>query len=82
MGRTTALSIASCLLVAAVHAEQNNTTKKADIKEKALFKGKEYYDKRLQKKFEKDGNKTKEIKVYKRKDGSIDTFKTYNNAKD
>lgn len=81
MGRTTTLSIASCLLIAAVHAEQNSS-KKPDIKEKALFKGKEYYDKRLQKKFQKEANKTKEIKVYKRKDGSIDTFKTYDKARD
>jgi hypothetical protein len=69
-----------CLL-----AVESNTTKqkKEDIKEKALFKGRAYYDERLKKQLaKKDANRSqKPVKIYKRKDGSIDSFKTYDEAK-
>lgn len=64
--------------------ETNSTKqKKEDIKEKALFKGKTYYDERLKKQLAaKDANRSqKPVKVYKRKDGSIDSFKTYDEAR-
>lgn len=84
MRRAIILSLSSCILVAAIHTEQNGSIKKEDIKQKALFKGKDYYDKRLQKQFEKNqaAKKEKDMKVYKRKDGSIDSWKTYNESRD
>lgn len=61
-------------------AEHNNSVKKEDIKERVLFKGKPYYEKQLQER--EPIKKTKDIKLYKREDGSIDTFRTYNNNKE
>jgi hypothetical protein len=56
-------------------AGDNNSTKKGqNIREKALFMNKDHYQKIL-KKSDKNKNK-KEMKIYKRKDGSIDTLKT------
>ncbi len=86
MAKLALLSVAS-LAFAAFHGDTNATaaeaSKKEDIKEKVLFKGKDYYDKRLQKKYEKkqESNSSHNIKVYKRKDGSIDSWKTYNESK-
>lgn len=62
----------SCFLVLA--AENNSTKKDQNIREKALFLNKDHYQKIL-KKTSEEKNK-KKMKVYKRKDGSIDTLKT------
>lgn len=61
-------------------AEHNSSVKQGDIKERILFKGRYYYDKQLQER--EPVKKTKDIKLYRRDDGSIDTFRTYNNNKD
>lgn len=70
------------LLIGAISsfAEHNSSVKQRDIKERILFKGRDYYDKQLQER--EPVKKTKDIKLYKRNDGSIDTFRTYNNNKD
>lgn len=84
MRRAIILSLSSCMLVASAQVEQNSSTRKEDIKQKALFKGKDYYDKRLHQQFEKNqaAKREKDVKVYKRKDGSVDSWKTYNESRD
>jgi hypothetical protein len=84
MRRAVLLLVASYATAVAVQVEENSSIRKEDIKQKALFKGKEYYDNRLHKKFEKNqaAKKEKDMKVYKRKDGTIDSWKTYNEARD
>lgn len=62
-------------------AEKGVEKPKENITGKILFKGREHYDKRLQKKVDKkkreaERNSSKEIKVYKRQDGSVDSFQT------
>lgn len=64
------------IFILVIHAfGDHNSTKQEDLKEKVLFQGKEYYEKKLQEK--EPAKKGKDIKVYKKSDGSIDTFKTY-----
>jgi hypothetical protein len=54
----------------------NNSTQEAEnIRQKALFVNKEHYQKIL-KQPDQNKKKKKEMKIYKRKDGSIDTLKT------
>lgn len=58
-------------------AGDNNSTKKGqNIREKALFMNKDHYQKILKKSDEDKKKQKKEMKIYKRKDGSIDTLKT------
>ena len=67
------------------YAETNSTVQQKDIKAKILFEGKDAYDERLQQKIEKKelAKKTaQEKKVYKKQDGSIDTFKTFTTTKE
>ena len=67
------------------YADTNSTVQQKDIKAKILFKGKDAYDERLQHKIEKKdlAKKTpQEKKVYKKQDGSIDTFKTFTTTKE
>ena len=71
-------------LTATIYAETDQK-QQSNIKEKVLLKGKDYYDKRLQKQYEKDRqkkdrNSSSNIKIYRNKDGSINTFKTYSEA--
>lgn len=66
-------------------ANQLSSQEEEDIKKKLLFKGKTYYEKHLSQKNEENENtqkSQKETKVYKRQDGSIDTFKTFNKTKE
>ena len=63
-----------------VLAKNNSSVKKEDIKERVLFKGRDHYDKQLQER--EPVKKIKDIKLYKKEDGSIDTFKTYNKNKE
>ncbi|MBV5277650.1 MAG: hypothetical protein J0647_01125 [Campylobacteraceae bacterium] len=63
-----------------VLAENNSSVKKEDIKEKILFQGRDYYNKKLQER--EPTKKAKDIKLYRREDGSIDTFRTHNNNKE
>lgn len=84
MSKLVLLFVAS-LAFGAFHGDANATAKRAkkeDIKEKVLFKGKVYYYKRLQKEYEKkqESNSSHNVKVYKRKDGSIDTWKTFSES--
>jgi len=65
-------------------AQDLNSTKKDSITQKALFKGKAYYDKRIQKKYE-NTKREKNVTVSqekkplpRRSDGSIDTYKFLN----
>ncbi len=64
-----------------VCAVEKELKKSPDVKEKVLYMNKKHYDKRLQKNYEKSQNNPKEMKIYKRKDGSIDTFRTINESK-
>ncbi len=67
------------------YADTNSTVQQKDIKAKILFKGKDAYDERLQQKIEKKelAKKTAhEKRVYKKQDGSIDTFKTFTTTKE
>lgn len=69
-----------------LYADTNRTTTKQEsIAGKTIFKGKAYYDKRVQKKFaehQKEKNRTQEKKpLPRRKDGSIDTYKFLNENK-
>jgi hypothetical protein len=56
---------------------QDEEKSKANIKEKALYYNKSTYDKELKKNYQQNKDKPK-MKIYRRKDGSIDTFKTIN----
>ncbi|NCB55236.1 MAG: hypothetical protein EOM49_09955 [Epsilonproteobacteria bacterium] len=72
--------------VAFASSEMNILAKQEedDIKKKVLFQGKEYYEKHLMQKNEeqeKNQNTFKDKKIYKKEDGTIDTFKTINDAK-
>lgn len=76
-------ALIGCLLVSILslhgYADTNSTVKKKDIKEKILFEGKDSYDQRLQQKVDKKDPAKKtlqEKKIYKKQDGSIDTYKT------
>ncbi|HEX5329067.1 hypothetical protein [Sulfuricurvum sp.] len=69
----------SCLFAGSV--DNNSTKKKSSLKEKALFVNKKHYDEHLAKNAEQEKmKKKKELKIYKRKDGTIDTLKTINAA--
>lgn len=74
------LSVLS-LSVIASSSESSTPKKEQNVKEKALFINKKHYDTYLEKNI-KNGpvNKKKELKIYKRKDGTIDTLKTINAA--
>ena len=74
------LSVLS-LSVIASSSDSSTPTKEQNVKEKALFINKKHYDTYLEKNI-KNGpvNKKKELKIYKRKDGTIDTLKTINAA--
>jgi hypothetical protein len=54
--------------------------KSSDLKEKVLFMNKSSYDQEMKKRYDKSQKNKKEMKIYKRSDGSIDTFKTINEA--
>lgn len=61
--------------------ETDPTKKQSNVKEKALFVNKKHYDEYLAKNAEKEKmKKKKELKIYKHKDGTIDTLKTINEA--
>lgn len=67
------------------HAETNSSAQEKDIKAKILFEGKDAYDERMQQKIEKKEilkTTSQEKKVYKKHDGSIDTFKTFSTTKE
>ena len=69
------------------YAQSNPSSKQEeeDVKKKLLFKGKESYEKHLQKRNEEHENAPKppkENKIYKKSDDSIDTFKTFNSTKE
>ncbi|MDO9304768.1 MAG: hypothetical protein Q7T77_05535 [Sulfuricurvum sp.] len=68
------LVASSCLL--AIGSDNNATKKGQNIREKALFMNKDHYQKILKKVDEDKKKRKKEMKIYKRKDGSIDTLKT------
>lgn len=79
--------ILSISVISIGYAQSNPSSKQEeeDVKKKLLFKGKESYEKHLQKKNEEHENVSKsqkENKIYKRPDGSIDTFKTFKNTKE
>jgi anaerobic C4-dicarboxylate transporter len=61
-------------------AVEKDLKKSPDVKEKVLYMNKKHYDKSLQKNYEKSKKNKKEMKIYKRADGSIDTFRTINEA--
>ncbi len=65
-----------------LHVSANDEEKKPkkNIREKALFYNKAAYDKALKKSYQKNKDKPP-MKIYKRQDGSIDTFKTINEGK-
>ena len=69
------------LSVIASSSESSTLKKEQNVKEKALFINKKHYDTYLEKNI-KNGpvNTKKELKIYKRKDGTIDTLKTINAA--
>ncbi len=67
-------------IVVNVQAVDKDMKKSSDLKEKVLFFNKNSYDKSLQKRYDKNQKNKKEMKIYKRSDGSIDTFKTINEA--
>lgn len=62
-------------------AVEKDLKKSSDVKEKVLYMNKKHYDKALKKNYEKSQKNKKEMKIYKRTDGSIDTFRTINEAK-
>lgn len=64
-----------------VGAVEKDLKKSPDVKEKVLYMNKKHYDKALQKNYEISKKNKKEMKVYKRSDGSVDTFRTINEAK-
>lgn len=63
-----------------VNAVEKDLEKSSDVKEKVLYMNKKHYDKSLQENYKKSQKNEKEMKIYKRKDGSIDTFRTINEA--
>lgn len=80
MKKNAIVSIVFFVGTVSVFAEHNNSVRTQDIKERVLFQGKYYYDKQLQAR--EPVKKTKDIKLYKKDDGTIDTFRTYNNNKE
>lgn len=62
-------------------AAEESEKKKPNIKEKVLYVNKLHYDKMLEEKYKKNSKKNEPMKIYRRKDGSIDTLKTINEAK-
>lgn len=64
-----------------VCAVEKDLKKTPDVKEKMIYMNKKHYDKALKKNYEKSQKNKKEMKIYKRADGSIDTFRTINEAK-
>ena len=70
------LLLVSSGFLLAFYPENNSTKKNQDIKEKALFLNQDHYQKILKKVDEDKKKQKKEMKIYKRKDGSIDTLKT------
>jgi hypothetical protein len=63
-----------------MQAIDKDLKKSSDLKEKVLFMNKSSYDKEMKKRYDKSQKNKKEMKIYKRSDGSIDTFKTINEA--
>jgi len=79
------LSLLFCYAMPFLYGDTNRSkSNNADIKEKMLFKNKDYYDKRIQKQYAdsmRDKNRTRgqERKpLPRREDGSIDTYKFLN----
>jgi hypothetical protein len=73
------LAMNSYLLVSS--SENSTAKKKADLGEKAIFAHQEHYQDFLQKRMAEQKKKKKvSLKIYKRRDGSIDTLKTINEA--
>lgn len=69
------------LSVIASSNEDISPKKEQNVKEKALFINKKHYDTYLERNIKNAPvNKKKELKIYKRKDGTIDTLKTINAA--
>ena len=60
-----------------ISAENRDTNQTVNIKEKMLYFNVDRYNQALEKDYEKNKDKPK-MKVYRRKDGTIDTFKTIN----
>jgi hypothetical protein len=74
------LSLLSLSVIASSN-EDISPKKEQNVKEKALFINKKHYDTYLERNIKNDPvNKKKELKIYKRKDGTIDTLKTINAA--
>ncbi|MDD5158288.1 hypothetical protein [Sulfurimonas sp.] len=64
-----------------VFADDNRTVKSpVSIGENVFRVNKSRYDKDLEKRYQKDKKNRAPMKIYKRKDGSIDTLKTINEA--
>jgi hypothetical protein len=80
MLRYVCLMIMLALSVQSFAAEKSEK-KTPNLKEKVLYVNKPHYDKMLEKKYKKNSKKNEPMKIYRRKDGSIDTFKTINEAK-
>lgn len=79
------LSIIFCYSMSFLYADTNRSkSEPTDIKQKALFKGKAYYDKRIQKKYEasqREKNRTtlqEKKPLPRRQDGSVDTYRFLN----
>lgn len=72
-------SIALLGLLVNGSAEEEDANKTVNIKEKMLYLNVDRYNQALEKDYEKNKNKPK-MKIYRRKDGTIDTFKTINEA--
>lgn len=69
------------LCLSANSQDVSPANKKATAQEKALFMNKKHYDAYLERTMKNDAmKKKKELKVFKRKDGTIDTLKTINTA--
>jgi hypothetical protein len=74
------LSLLSLSVIASSN-EDISPKKEQNVKEKALFINKKHYDAYLERNIKNAPvNKKKELKIYKRKDGTIDTLKTINAA--
>ncbi len=72
-------SIALLGLLVNGSTEEEDANKTVNIKEKMLYLNVDRYNQALEKDYEKNKNKPK-MKIYRRKDGTIDTFKTINEA--
>ena len=72
-----------CLVGSFLHvsADENQKDQKdqKNLKEKLLYMNVDSYNKRMQKEYKIDEKKPK-MKIYRHKDGTIDTFKTFQEA--